>query len=98
VTHELRVHPEAHREFNDAIDYYERRSSGLGSIFTNEVDAGFARIREHPEAGRQVGKRTRRLVLPKFPYSLIYETREDCLMILAVAHHRKRPHYWRARR
>ena len=94
MTHELRVHPEAHREFNDAIDYYERRSSGLGSIFTNEVDAGFARIREHPEAGRQV----KAPPWPKFPYSLIYETREDCLMILAVAHHRKRPHYWRARR
>ena len=83
---------------NLGIYYYELRSSGLGSIFTNGVDAGFARIREHPEAWRLVGKRTRRLVLPKFPYSLIYETREDCLMILAVAHHRKRPHYWRARR
>jgi hypothetical protein len=45
VTHELRVHPEARRDFNDAIDYYERESPGLGLIFTNEVDTGFARIR-----------------------------------------------------
>jgi len=98
VTHELRVHPEARREFNDAIDYYERESPGLGLIFTNEVDAGFARIREYPDAAPLVAKRARRLVLAKFPFSLIYEARDDCLMVPAVAHHRKRPYYWRIRR
>ena len=97
MTHELRVHPEARREFNDAIDYYERESPGLGLIFTNEVDSGFARIREFPDAAPLVAKCARRLVLAKFPFSLIYETREDCLVVLAVAHHRKRPYYWRAR-
>jgi toxin ParE1/3/4 len=98
VTQELRVHPEASREFNDAIDYYEGESPGLGLVFTNEVDSGFARIRELPDAAPLVAKRARRLVLAKFPFSLIYEMREDCLMVLAVAHHRKRPYYWRIRR
>ena len=98
MTHELRVHPEARREFNDAIDYYERESPGLGLIFTNEVDSGFARIREYPDAAPPVAKRVRRLVLAKFPFSLIYEARDDFLMVLAVAHHRKRPYYWRIRR
>jgi toxin ParE1/3/4 len=98
VTRELRVHPDARREFNDAIDYYERESPGLGLIFTNEVDAGLMRIREYPEAASQVAKRVRRLVLAKFPFSLMYEKRDDCLVVLAVAHHRKRPYYWRGRR
>jgi plasmid stabilization system protein ParE len=98
VTHELRVHPEARREFNDAIDYYERESPGLGLIFTNEIDSGFARIREYPDAAPLVAECARRLALAKFPFSLIYEIREDCLMVLAVAHHRKRPYYWRVRR
>jgi hypothetical protein len=70
VTRDLRVHPEARREFNDAIDYYERESPGLGLIFTNEVDAGFARIRQCPDAAPQITQRVRRLVLAKFPYSL----------------------------
>jgi plasmid stabilization system protein ParE len=74
VTQELRVHPEARREFNDAIDYYERESPGLGLIFANEVDTGFARIRQYPDAAPLVAKRVRRLVLAKFPLSLIYET------------------------
>jgi len=98
VTLELRVHPEARREFNDAIDYYERESPGLGLIFTGEVDTGFARLREYPEAAPLVAKRVRRLVLAKFPFSLTYEIREDCLVVLAVAHHRKRPYYWRDQR
>jgi plasmid stabilization system protein ParE len=98
VTRELRVHPDARREFNDALDYYERESPGLGSIFTNEVDAGFMRIREYPDAALQVAKRVRQLVLAKFPYSLMYETRDDLLVVLAVAHHRKRPYYCRGRR
>jgi toxin ParE1/3/4 len=97
VTHELRVHPEARREFNDAIDYYERESPGLGLIFTNEVDAGFARIRQYPDAAPCVAEHVHRLVLAKFPYSLVYEAREDRLLVLAVAHHRKRPYYWRGR-
>ncbi len=97
MTHELRVHPEARREFNDAIDYYERESPGLGLIFVGEVDSGFARIHEFPDAAPLIAKRARRLVLAKFPFSLIYETRDGYLVILAVAHHRKRPYYWRTR-
>ena len=71
MTHELRVHPEARREFNDAIDYYERESPGLGLIFTNGIDSGFARIREYPDAAPLVARRARRLALAKSPFSLI---------------------------
>lgn len=77
MTHELRVYPEARREFNDAVDYYERESPGLGLIFTNEVDAGSARIRECPSAAPLVAECVRRLVLAKIPFSLMYEIRED---------------------
>lgn len=98
MTQELRVHPEARGEFNDAVGYHERESPGLGSMFGDEVDAGFARIGEFPDAAPHVAKRARRLVLAKFPFSLIYEDRGDCLMVPAVAHHRKRPYYWRIRR
>lgn len=98
MTQMLRVHPDARRELNDAVDYYERESPGLGSIFIDEVEAGFARIRRHPGVAPQVGKAVRRLVLAKFPYSIVYETREDFTRILAVAHQRKRPFYWRGRR
>lgn len=40
----------------------------------------------------------RRFVLRKFPYSIIYSIEPDCVMILAVAHQRREPGYWRERR
>ena len=98
MTQILRVHPDARRELNDAVDYYERESQGLGSIFIDEVEAGFARIRSHPSAAPQVAGTVRRLILAKFPFSIVYESRDDFTRILAVAHQRKRPFYWRGRR
>lgn len=97
MTPELRLHPDARREFDDAVNYYERESRGLGSLFTDEVEAGFRRIQEHPRAAPEVANDVRKLVLARFPYNLIYETRDDSLRVLAVAHQRKRPYYWRER-
>jgi len=97
VTPRLRVHPDARREFDDAVDYYERENPGLGAKFTDEVDAGFARIRKHPDAAPLVAPNVRKLVLARFPYTLVYEVRDDFTRILAIAHQRKRPYYWRRR-
>lgn len=98
MTQSLRVHPDARREFSDAVDYYERESPGLGLILIDEVEAGFARIRNHPGAAPQVAEGVRKLALARFPYSIVYEIREDFMRVLAVAHQRKRPFYWRGRR
>ena len=97
MTPELRLHPDARREFDDAADYYERESRGLGALFTDEVVAGFAHIREHPSAAPEIAKNIRKLVLARFPFNLIYETRKDSMRVLAVAHQRKRPYYWQGR-
>jgi plasmid stabilization system protein ParE len=98
VSGELRLHRDALRELDDAADYYDRESVGLGSVFVDEVEAGLARIRLHSDAAPEIASGVRKLVLARFPYSLIYEPRDDFVRILAVAHQRRRPHYWRERR
>ncbi len=97
MTRQLRLHDDALREFNDTVDYYDRESPGLGSVFIGEVEAGFARIRQHPEAAPEVAPNVRKLVLARFPYTLFYEVRDDFITILAIAPQRKRPFYWRGR-
>ncbi len=94
----LQVHPDARREFDDAVDYYDRENPGLGVKSTDEVEAGFTRIRTFPDASQLVAPNVRKLVLARFPYTLVYEVRDDFTRILAVAHQRKRPYYWRSRR
>ena len=49
----------------------------------------------YPAAGVVVRGFVRRLILPKFPYSLLYRVVDDNLIrILAIAHHKRKPVYW----
>jgi len=61
------------------------------------LEEGFARIRHYPEAAPEVARGVRGLVLPEFPYTVIYEVRDDILRVLAIGHHRRRPFHWRGR-
>ncbi len=94
----LDIHEDADRELNDAADYYDAESPGLGTVFLDELEDGYDRILDNPNAAPEIDPGIRKLVLAKFPYNLIYEVGDDTALILAVAHQRRRPHYWRDRR
>jgi plasmid stabilization system protein ParE len=90
-------HPEAQSEFNAAAQYYESQAENLGLDFIDAVEATYQRLRTFPESGRPFGSRLRRILVPGFPYGLIYRPEPDRILIVAVAHVRRRPGYWRAR-
>ena len=90
-------HPEAEQEFVEAAAYYERNVTGLGQRFGREVRHAIDRLLEYPELGSPMDQDLRRLMLTRFPYVLIYSFTPDMLRIVAVAHVRRRPGYWRAR-
>jgi plasmid stabilization system protein ParE len=94
-------HPLARLELFEASGFYEGEAEGLGEIFLGAVEQGLERLRLHPRAGRKVLGQIRRYVVVRFPYSVLYRVEEDlqsdCLFILAVAHHKRRPHYWAKR-
>jgi plasmid stabilization system protein ParE len=94
----LDIHEDADRELNDAADYYDAESPGLGTVFLDQLEDGYDRILDSPYATPEIESGIRKLVLAKFPYNLIYEADDDAVLILAVAHQRRRPHYWRDRR
>ncbi|MEI6640166.1 MAG: hypothetical protein WCL46_10640, partial [Chlorobium sp.] len=49
------------------------------------------------EASPKIGKRLRRKSLWRFPYNLVYTVYPDRIQILACAHQKRRPYYWRKR-
>ncbi len=51
----------------------------------------------HPEAGERVGHEVRRKVLQRFPYSILYTAERWRVWVVAVAHHKRKPDYWRSR-
>ncbi len=100
----LRVHfeAEAETEVLQVFQWYETRREGLGVEFLDEIDATIRRVLEAPFSGAAVPRLrpdlpVRRLATRRFPYHVIYLVADAELRILAVAHDRRRPGYWRAR-
>ena len=91
-----RFHPAAEAEFLAAIDWYVTRDAGVASDFASLVRDAVQLIVELPQAwptwpGRE-DLRVR--VLHRFPFSIIYAVDAKTIVVIAVAHHRRRPGYW----
>ena len=89
--------PLAREELNEAASFYEARVSGLGAAFLDDVDRSIEMLRENPRIGAAAGRTLRRVFIRRFPYSIIYALRGEEIVIVALAHQRKRPGYWRGR-
>lgn len=83
--------PEAHEELLQARAWYESKATGLGLEFARAVEAAVALASRNPDAASQVASDCRRLLLRRFPFSLVYRARADELVVLAVFHHRRSP-------
>ena len=90
-------HPEARIEFIDAVAYYENSSEGIGLRFSREVYATVNRVIANPTSWPGITENTRRCLARRFPYSVVYEVREQDVLIIAVAHHSRKPGYWKER-
>jgi len=87
-------HPLARREVLEAVDFYEHESPGLGRAFLDALAEGVRQATEFPLSGAETPFGERRIVVQRFPYSLLYRPEGDQLLILAVAHQKRRPGYW----
>lgn len=90
-----RYHPEARAEYQAAVAWYRERSRDAARRLAEAVDGGLLGIRERPLAWPAWrGGPVRRRLLHKFPYSLFFTVNANEVVILAVAHHSRRPGYW----
>lgn len=93
----VRFLPPAREEFIAAIQYYDERQPGLGARFTRAVERAVARAIEHPRVGPAAFRATRQMLVENFPYTVVYRASDDELLVVAVAHQRRRLGYWRLR-
>jgi plasmid stabilization system protein ParE len=91
-------HPDAEAELEEASLFYESQLAGLGKSFAAEVERTFSLVRQFPEAGSPAGPTQRRVVAARFPYSIVCKQYPDKIVIVAIAHQRRRPGYWRRRK
>lgn len=93
----LGFHPEAEAEFIEAAGRYEEQAHNLGLDFIAAVERTYQRLLSFPESGHLFGTRLRRVLVPGFPYCLLYRIEPERILVLAVARLRRRPGYWRRR-
>lgn len=91
-------HETAESELNEAADFYELASPDLGRLLIDEIQRTVGRITEFPDSAPRIHGEIRKRSIARFPFSVIYSVHLNEIRILAIAHQRRRPFYWRGRR
>ena len=98
----VRFEDEAEVEYRLAGRWYEERREHLGLEFFDAVDAAIGQILDLPRSGSPVPRMpsespVRRIAVKRFPYHVIYLGTKAQVRILAIAHDRRKPGYWKTR-
>jgi plasmid stabilization system protein ParE len=95
---DLRLLEDAEEEANDAFDWYQSQSHGLGDEFRIEVKLALKRIASAPlQYAVVLGSNIRRVRLHRFPYSIIYEFQDASIVVIAIFNENRNPIIWRGR-
>jgi len=87
----------ARLEFLAEVIHYNEAEPGLGLRFVTAVEEAAARALAFPRSGSPSRFKTRRVILKGFPFSLVYRPEPEGIVVFAVAHHKRRPYYWKSR-
>ena len=93
----VEFHPAATAELDAAVGYYEQCVPGLGIDLQKAVEAAAQKIQAAPLRWMPYSKRTRRFLIRRFSYLVIFLELADKILIVAVAHGKRRPGYWHDR-
>ena len=99
----VKIGKEAAEEFQEAAAWYEGEQEGLGERFIDAFEHALQLLAEEsppltPVGGEAGSKGARKLILHKFPFSLIVHELPASIVIVALAHHSRKPGYWRSRK
>lgn len=87
-------HRLAEQELNEAAQYYESESPGLGAAFLTENQRCIQLILDYPEAAPILLGPVRRLLARRFPYAVLYSLKPPGIRVLTIMNLKRRPMYW----
>ena len=91
-------HPAAVREARKAYRWYGRRSAAAANRFQAALQAALDQIAQTPDRWPAYLHGTRYRLLRRFPFIVVFRQLVDGLQVVAVAHARRRPGYWKRRK
>jgi plasmid stabilization system protein ParE len=101
MTYRLRIEAAAEEDLDAAIAWYEERKETLGARFLAAALQAMRLIAANPFLGAKppavADEDTRRVLVKKFPYAIVYYVEGDEVRVVAVAHGKQEPEYWKSR-
>ena len=94
---DVRFHPEAQDEYDAALIWYRARSARAARRFEIEIESVLGQIGANPDFFPMYDDEHRFALLRRYPYSIVFQTRHECVYIIAVAHSSRSPGYWEDR-
>lgn len=91
----LSFHRRVQAEVDEAVDWYEEQSAGLGEDFFAKFKDALAQIEARPEGFSfwLASSSVRRVKLRRFPYDVLYEIRSGRVRVLCLRHEKRHPRY-----
>ena len=93
----VEFHPAARAESEDAQSWYEERSLIAAAVFLRELSDTIRRAADSPARYPKSVAGTRRIMLARFPFTVFYRIHAEVLLVVAVAHQKRKPGYWKTR-
>jgi plasmid stabilization system protein ParE len=93
----VRVHPDAEAESDGAFEYLWDQSESAALGFDAELRDAFGRLRRDPQMYAKYLHGTRRILLNRHPYFVVFRELPRKIEIIAIAHAKRRPGYWKKR-
>jgi toxin ParE1/3/4 len=93
----LRYHSAVKAEVKAAFDYYWDDSQSAALNFNRNLQAAYRKLRKYPRLYPEYLHGTRRVLLDRYPYFVVFRELDDAIQIIAVAHAKRRPGYWKTR-
>ena len=93
----LEFFEEASEEVEQHRAWYRERSETAEAAFLRELDRAIELVLESPGRWPRYLAGTQRYVFRSFPFSLVYFAENETLIVVAIAHGKRRPGYWTKR-
>jgi plasmid stabilization system protein ParE len=97
MTYKLIIRPDAELDIQDAFEWYEAQTLGLGSEFVRAIDVCLSSIGRNPLAYSVIYKQVRRVLIRRFPYGIFYVLDKDLIIVVACFHGKRNPKLWKTR-
>lgn len=90
----IEYHPEARLELIGALEWYSDRSRESAQNFYQQIERAQEAIQKDPHTWAVYLYGTRRYLLKRFDYVVVYRVLNDRIQFIVIAHGRRKPGYW----